>query len=189
MKKQSPQQFGYQEDRNVCQSFGLQKHQMNFMATHPKERRSTLQSKLHKEEDPKLGEKQMSWDPCSLSSAMRLNSSGINVRPLDGSVDQHISDAGLSFGSNFSPASRKMTMAELLAVAQPLCGPDFDPDVHIEEWSDDSSDEEEDEPVEKTDDELLAELLGGSPEPNDMLPLRRTPAAIYMPIRVNCLYG
>ena len=82
-----------------------------------------------------------------------------------------------------------MSMEELIAVAQPLRGPNFDPDVHIEDWSDDSSDDEPDRP--KTDDEILAELLGsqGQEDGDEAVPLRRTIAAIYMPIRVNCLYG
>lgn len=49
-----------------------------------------------------------------------------------------------------------MTLDELLAAAQPLAGPDFDPDEHIEDWSDDSSDDEMVSPRGMTDDELLA---------------------------------
>ena len=30
-----------------------------------------------------------------------------------------------------------------LDIAKPLRGPNFDPNVHLEEWSDDSSDEED----------------------------------------------
>ena len=67
-------------------------------------------------------------------------------------------------------------------------GPGFDPERHIEEWSDDSSDEENNQ--ERTDEEMLDELLNGAgPMPQGGVPLRRTVAAIYMPIRVNCLYG
>ena len=84
-----------------------------------------------------------------------------------------------------------MTMEELLAVAQPLQGPDFDPDVHIEDWSDDSSDDLSSR--ERTDEEILEELMMSQGSPANMplggVPLRRTTAAIYMPIRVNCLYG
>ena len=144
-------------------------------------------------------------------------------------------------------------------MAQPLRGPDFDPDKDIEDWS---SDEDEDDsassscsssddaefdvesdsqelyqqqqffssssqfiekprrhrhgrchrrraPREKTDEEILAELgsepqlmLGGlaatgadhrgaagAGAADFMAPLSRTQAQIYMPIRVNCLYG
>lgn len=69
-------------------------------------------------------------------------------------------------------------------------GPGFDPEMHIEEWSDDSSDEENNR--DKTDEEMLDELLNGAgplPQGGGGVPLRRTVAAIYMPIRVNCLYG
>ena len=85
-------------------------------------------------------------------------------------------------------------------------GPGFDPDRDIEDWSDDDDDEscsDSMSPRGKTDDEILAEL-GLGPEPLGFgrlgggdggfgnfapMPLRRTQAAIYMPIRVNCLYG
>jgi len=83
-----------------------------------------------------------------------------------------------------------MSMEELVAASQPLQGPGFDPETHIEDWSDDSSDE--DDMREPTDQEMLDELLGGAgggPMPHGGVPLRRTVAAIYMPIRVNCLYG
>ena len=84
-----------------------------------------------------------------------------------------------------------MTMAELIAAAQPLQGPGFDADEHIEDWSDDSSDEESFNMSnrERTDEEILAELLGSGPNTMEAVPIRRTVAAIYMPIRVNCLYG
>ena len=86
------------------------------------------------------------------------------------------------------PPQQVMSMEELIAVSQPLRGPGFDPEQHIEEWSDDSSDEEN--CREKTDEEMLDELLNGAgPMPQGGVPLRRTVAAIYMPIRVNCLYG
>ena len=92
------------------------------------------------------------------------------------------------------PKEDIMSMTELMAASQPLQGPGFDPDSHIEDWSDDSSDEDDNR--ERTDQEILDELLGtGVAGPGPMLqggggvPLRRTVAAIYMPIRVNCLYG
>ena len=122
----------------------------------------------------------------------------INVLPLDTAMEfnsakegtSKVSQAGRSISSTYSPVSKKavMSMEELIEIAQPLRGPNFDPDVHIEEWSDDSSDEEVDLP--KTDDEILAELLASqAQEDEEAVPLRRTIAAIYMPIRVNCLYG
>ena len=82
-----------------------------------------------------------------------------------------------------------MSIDELMAASQPLRGPGFDPEKHIEDWSDDSSDEDNNR--EKTDEEMLDELLNGTggPYPQGGVPLRRTVAAIYMPIRVNCLYG
>lgn len=80
-----------------------------------------------------------------------------------------------------------MSMEELMAASQPLQGPNFDPNKHIEDWSDDSSDDES--CRERTDEEMLTELLGSGPMPFGGVPLRRTVAAIYMPIRVNCLYG
>lgn len=108
-------------------------------------------------------------------------------------------DDASSFGGNSSFKSKRqrtnvMTMEELLAVAQPVMGPEFDPDEHIEDWSDDSSEEELSQ-RERTDEEMLEELMmsgpplrrGGDNDAN--VPLRRTVAAIYMPIRVNCLYG
>ena len=104
-----------------------------------------------------------------------------------------------SYGGNSSVKSKKqrkniMTMEELLALAQPVMGPEFDPDEHIEDWSDDSSEEELSQ-RERTDEEMLEELMMSGPplrrgDGNDAnVPLRRTVAAIYMPIRVNCLYG
>lgn len=84
-----------------------------------------------------------------------------------------------------------LSMEELIAISQPLQGPSFDPETHIEDWSDDSSDEEE-EAREKTEQELFDELLGvplSLTQNQAVLPLRRSVAAIYMPIRVNCLYG
>ena len=83
-----------------------------------------------------------------------------------------------------------MSIEELMAASQPLRGPGFNPETHIEDWSDDSSDDDENR--EKTDEEMLDELLNGggaNPYPQGGVPLRRTVAAIYMPIRVNCLYG
>ena len=80
-------------------------------------------------------------------------------------------------------------------MAQPLRGPGFDPDQDIEDWSDDSSDEEDDNDSqfsgrERTDEEILAELMAGdNGGPMQAFPIRRTAAAIYMPIRVNCIYG
>ena len=53
-----------------------------------------------------------------------------------------------------------MSIEEIIEIAQPLRGPNFDPNMHIEEWSDDSSDSDE-EPDLRTDDEILAELGGG----------------------------
>ena len=85
------------------------------------------------------------------------------------------------------PKDDIMSMQELMAASQPLQGPGFDPSKHIEDWSDDSS---EDENRELTDEEILEQLLNGAgPMPAGGVPLRRTVAAIYMPIRVNCLYG
>eukprot|EP00354_Favella_ehrenbergii_P001512 CAMPEP_0170457982 /NCGR_PEP_ID=MMETSP0123-20130129/5090_1 /TAXON_ID=182087 /ORGANISM="Favella ehrenbergii, Strain Fehren 1" /LENGTH=42 /DNA_ID= /DNA_START= /DNA_END= /DNA_ORIENTATION= len=40
-------------------------------------------------------------------------------------------------------------------------GPDFDPESHIVDWSDDSSDEEEEDSMYRTDEEILAELMQG----------------------------
>ena len=85
------------------------------------------------------------------------------------------------------PKDDIMTMDELMAASQPLRGPNFDPNRHIEDWSDDSSDSEAGR--EPTDEEMLDALLGSAPMPVGGVPLRRTVAAIYMPIRVNCLYG
>ena len=42
------------------------------------------------------------------------------------------------------PKVNRLTQEELLKVAQPLAGPNFDPKRDIEDWSDDSSDEESD---------------------------------------------
>ena len=50
-----------------------------------------------------------------------------------------------------------MSIEELIEVAQPLRGPNFDPESHILDWSDDSSDEEE--LAERTDEQILAELM------------------------------
>ena len=36
-----------------------------------------------------------------------------------------------------------LSVEELLEMAQPLRGPDFDPDRDIEDWSDDSSDDDD----------------------------------------------
>jgi len=83
----------------------------------------------------------------------------------------------------------RMTMAELIAAAQPLQGPGFNADEHIEDWSDDSSEEDLSSNRERTDEEILAELLMAGPATMEAMPIRRTVAAIYMPIRVNCLYG
>ena len=75
-------------------------------------------------------------------------------------------------------------------------GPGFDPDQDIEDWSDDSSEEDDGSCSgrgERTDEEILAELMsaGGGPMQafGGGMPIRRTVAAVYMPIRVNCLYG
>ena len=82
-------------------------------------------------------------------------------------------------------------MQQLIAQAQPLQGPGFDPDEHLEDWSNDSSDDEDMSNRERTDEEILAELLGnpGPTQGFQAVPIRRTVAAIYMPIRVHCLYG
>ena len=49
-------------------------------------------------------------------------------------------------------------MDELIEVAQPLRGPNFNPETDILDWSDDSSEEEE-LSVERTDEQILAELM------------------------------
>ena len=85
------------------------------------------------------------------------------------------------------PRTNTMSMDELLVVAQPLMGPDFDPSEHIEDWSDDSSDDMS--ARGRNDEDMLEELMMSGPLPLGGVPLRRTVAAIYMPIRVNCLYG
>lgn len=59
--------------------------------------------------------------------------------------------------SSYSPHAKTMSLEELIEVAQPLRGPNFDPESHILDWSDDSSDEEE--LAERTDEQILAELM------------------------------
>ena len=48
-------------------------------------------------------------------------------------------------------------------MAQPLQGPGFNSAEHLEDWSDDSSDDVDMSQRERSDEEILAELLGSGP--------------------------
>ena len=79
-----------------------------------------------------------------------------------------------------------MDQAELLAKARPLQGPVFDADNNFVEWSDDSSEEETQNQRDQAAGNDFMQMLNN---PQPVQQIRRTMAAIYMPIRVNCLYG
>ena len=93
-------------------------------------------------------------------------------------------------GSSSKDLSHKAaSLQELLAVSQPLMGPGFNADEHIEDWSDDSDEDADQSNSSLSDDDILDQLSLAAPLPLGGLALRRNVATIYMPIRIGCLYG
>ena len=91
--------------------------------------------------------------------------------------------------SSKDPSNKAASLLELLAVSQPLMGPGFNADEHIEDWSDDSDEDADQSNSSLSDDDILDQLSLAAPLPLGGLALRRNVATIYMPIRIGCLYG
>ena len=58
--------------------------------------------------------------------------------------------------SSTVPSKKVASLEELLAVSQPLMGPGFNADEHIEDWSDDSDDELSQ--LDESDDDILRDI-------------------------------